>query len=230
MRTKRWVAPFAFVCSVFLFSCSGGSRDSNGVGDAGGGDAATPVYVTFYAHNEDTWQNQMADEQSYLAYRNNLLEKLHLLADYGATLNWQSDIIVLEGMIDYEQGAMLDSTGGKNIVRYMVEDLGFAVDPHGHLRMCNYADLAYLVEQLGAPTPEVIGGCRVFEFGDDHLGFLSIIDWREEIELGSDGVIRGRLYPDYEWEPKILSVPAIAGHWFDDFSSGLWRPGPGTDF
>ncbi len=193
-------------------------------------DADTPVYVTIYFHNEDNWDPYVKNLASYQEYRENLLAKLQLAAQYGAKVDWQSDITVLRGMLEYEKGDLLASTGGKTLVRYIAEDLGFSVDPHGHLNKCNYADLAYLIEQLGGPTPQVIGGLRIFEFGRSYLGFLDIQDWRKQIELGPDGVIHGRLYPQAEWTPTILSVPAMGGHWFDDWSSGVWRPGEGTAF
>lgn len=205
-------------------STAGGSQ---AVAPAG---APSPVYVTFFSHNEDSWEPFVRDLKRYREYREDLLAKLRLLRDYGATLDWQSDITVLQTMLEYEQGKILESTEGKNIVRYMVEDLGFSVDAHGHLEECSYADLAHLIEQLGAPDSGVIGGVRLFEFGGDHLGFLSVLDWRQQVELGPDGVIHGRLYPEATWTPTILSLPAIGGHWYDEFSSGVWRPGQGTDF
>jgi hypothetical protein len=235
----------AVFCGLLLAACSdlgtttSGSQGAATVNDLTGTSAPpattqagppTPVYVTIYFHNEDSWGPYVRTETDYRDYRANLLAKLQLAAQYKAKIDWQSDITVLQGMLDYEKGDLLTDTSGKTIVKYMAEDLGFSVDPHGHLNKCNYADLAYLVEQLGAPTPQVIGGCRLFEFGGSYLGFLNLLDWRKQIELGADGVIHGRLYPAARWTPTILSVPAMSGHWCDEWSSGVWRPGKGTDF
>ena len=114
MPLKRLPVLFLLLCLIIRLSCSTGSNTSSDDRESGS-DVLPPVYVTFYAHNEDNWQNHVADDESYTAYRNNLLEKRNLLSDYGATLNWQSDIVVLQGMLVYEKGAMLENTGGKTI-------------------------------------------------------------------------------------------------------------------
>jgi hypothetical protein len=38
------------------------------------------------------------------------------------------------------------------------------------------------------------------------------------------------MYQSERWKPNILSGPAVAGHGYDDFSSGVWRPGNEEEF
>ncbi len=197
---------FVFLAGLFTQGCSNNSSDG-----AAGSSSSPKIYVTIYSHNEDSWGSVVNAPADYVSYRNNLLERLKLIASHGATLNWQSDLTVLEAMIKYEPDSPKTDTNAKNIVRYMVEDLGFSVDPHGHLVYANYADLAYLIRQLGVEPSGVIGGAGVFDCGSDYLGFLSILDWHPVIELSSDGVIRGERYPASEWRPTILSGPAMGG-------------------
>ncbi len=187
----------------------------------------TPVYVTFYSHNEESWDTLVATEPQYIQYRQNLLERLHIIKKYNATLNWQSDWAVLEAIKKYDKGTILESTNGKNIVRYMEEDLSFSVDPHAHLTIYNYADLAYLIEQLGGSST-VVGGLQYVRCGQGRE--LEYIDWREHIDVQDDGYIYGSVYPEVKWKPEIIAVPAFAGHWFDEFSSGVWRPGIEDEF
>lgn len=196
--------------------------------EPGDEEVLTPIYVTIYSHNEDSWEPLVDTLDEYQFYRENLLERLHLIDSYGATLNWQSDWVVLEAMLRYENGEILDSTNGKNIVEYMVEDLGFSADPHGHLVEYNYADLAKLISDLGVEPSGVVGGCLYVECGKEPL--VLYLDWHDIIELDPDGFITGRIYPDYRWRPTILAQPAQQGHYFDDFSSGVWKPGNGDDF
>jgi len=203
-----------------------------GDGPAGTGGpvcGAGPVYVTLYSHNEDTWEPWVGTREDYAAYRENLVERLHLIRDYGAKLNWQSDLVVLHAMAGQEDDSLAALTEGLNILQY-IQYLGFSVDPHGHLFECNYADLAHYIRRLDVTPSGVIGGLPLVDCGTTHLGFQEIRDWRAEIDMDADGVIHGRDVPEATWQPTILSVPGMPGHWFDELSSGVWRPGDGTDF
>lgn len=185
----------------------------------------TPVYVVFNSHNEENWN--LNTESRYLDYREDLLERLHIFEAYGAKLNWQSDYSVLLSMMEYENGDILDETNGKNILRYMVEDLDFSVDPHLHPTEYNYADLAYLIEQLDVEPSGVVGGSIVKECVDGEIVYN---DWQEVLEIESDGYIYGSVYPDYKWKPEIMSGAGSGGHWYDLLSSGMWYAGDGEEY
>lgn len=226
MSKKKWIKRVLviFIALTWMISCKKvPSSPENTI------PGKNPVYMTFYTHNEDTWQPWVGTRSRYMSYRENLVRRLDLIAEYQAALNWQSDLTVLQAMIRHEDDSLKALTGGKNILEYM-QDLGISVDPHGHLRHCNYADLAHFIRQLGVEPSGVIGGLPFVNCGSTHLGFQELEDWQAEIELNADGTITGRLFPQATWRPTILSVPGMPGHWYDDFSSGVWQPGNDDDF
>ena len=194
----------------------------------GGGPAAdelTPVYVSWYSHNEEGsyWENLVTDREAYLAYRQDLVDRVSLLHRHGVRLNWESDHSVLRAMLEHEQGDVLDETGGKNMLQWMVEDMGMVVDPHGHLTEYNHADLALLIGRLGVDPSGVVGGFALLECGDER-GTFDTTDWQATIGLDQDGLIRGRKFPDASWRPRVLAQPAMRGHALDEFSAGVWTP------
>ena len=185
----------------------------------------TPVYVVLESHNEDSWGGVVNRPDNYLEYRQNLVDRLNLIYSYGATLDRQSDHTVLEAMIKYETDSDLFSqTDGVNILQYM-EKLGDSVDPHTHLY--NMADVAYLIGELGVEPSPVIGGVGVFDCGTPLVSFE---DWQATMHLSADGYVYGDIYPDAVWKPEIMSGAAFRGHWFGDYTSGMWRPGNSDQF
>lgn len=190
-------------------------------------DGNSPVYVIIDTHNENSWGVYVDKFSDYKKYRANLLEKLTIIDSYNAKLNWQSDYPVLDAMIKYEENAeLLEQTNGKNILQYML-DLGFSVDPHLHPDPYTYADIAYLIEELDVSSSSVIGGVQVLTCEN---GKAITDDWRETLKLEDDGYVLGNVYPLTKWKPTILSGGAMRGHWADDMTSGIWRPGSGTLF
>jgi hypothetical protein len=191
----------------------------------------TPIYVSFHSHNEDAgyWSGLVTNRRNYLTYRSDLIERVNLIASRGATFNWQSDHPVLRAMAAYERGPLLRSTGNKNVLRWMVEDKGVEVDPHGHLAMYNYADLAYLIQALGVTPSGTIAGVTIYECGD-LPGTIEWLDWASVVGLQGDGTIHGNVYPDAVWAPDLLHGGAMAGHGYDDSTSGAWNCGTGSDF
>lgn len=189
---------------------------------------SAPVYVTIYSHNEDSWEAMVNTKAKYLKYREGLLERINLLKEYDIEWDWQSDQPVVEAMLEYESDpGFLEKTDGKNILKYM-NDLGISLDPHAHTN--NYADIAYLITQMGAEPSQVIGGTVHVKCGDSYLGFLELDDWQKNIDLSADGLVHGEDYPDAVWDPKVLSDPGMGGHFFDDWSSGVWKPGNASQF
>ena len=185
----------------------------------------TPVYVTINSHAESSIT--INTKQKYLQYRNDLLERLQLIQSYNAKLNWESDYSVLLAMQEYETSDLYANTNNKNILTYMIEDLDFSVDPHLHPSDYNYADLAYLIEQLGVHPSGVIGGLIVFECVH---GEPQPLDWHDTLELESDGYVHGKKYPSYKWKPEILSGAGSSGHVYDELSSGMWYAGNEESF
>jgi hypothetical protein len=184
------------------------------------------IYVSFFSHNEEDdkyWLELLNDRQKYLTYRADLIAKVKLLRKYGAILDWETEHITLKAMKKFEKRDLFKNTNGKNILQWMVEDMGVKVGPHGHLSQYNYADLAYLIEDMGVKPSSVIGGFELYRCGKT-LGYLEQTNWKEGLEINSDGTIKGRKFPHYSWRPKILGQPGMMGHFFDEFSSGVWLP------
>jgi hypothetical protein len=188
-------------------------------------DGNTPVYVTIYSHNEEGWEAMVGTRERYIAYREDLVERLNLIAEYEAKLDWQSDYGVLLAMIQYESEELWSTTNSKHILKYMVEDLEFSVEPHSHLTQYNYADIAHLFELNGITPSPIIGGVAAVECDNGNIVYN---DWHEVIDLQDDGYIYGDIYPEATWKPTILSVPAMGGHWYDGYTSGVWIPGYGS--
>jgi len=187
-----------------------------------------PVYVTVYSHNEETWSYKVNTEIKYRDYRAGLVERAQVFSDYGIDWDWQTDQPVVEAMIKYEGMAdLLALTDGKNILQYL-ESKGASLDPHSH--NLNYADIVYLMKQLGAKASGVIGGTIVVECGSEYLGFLDFDSWRDNVEIQADGYVHGEEYPSALWKPTVLSDPGMGQHWFDDWSSGVWQPGDASSF
>lgn len=189
----------------------------------------TPVYVSIYSHNEDSWESLVNTERKYLDYREHLIERAQVLASYDVEWNWQTDQPVVEAMAKYENDPVfrrkydLTDDPDMNVLEYL-STLGVHFDPHAHTN--NYADIAYVIENsLGVEATSVIGGLAFLTCGNEYLGFLDFMSWHEAVDLQADGYVYGKDYPEAKWKPEILSDPGMSGHYFDDYSTGVWKPG-----
>lgn len=181
------------------------------------------IYVTIILHNEDGLEEGRPDYTENLSYylQNRQLVKLlaETVIDKGATFNFQSDWNYLLAVAKFDNGAATNNTAGKNIVRWMHENLGAEVDPHSHERGgYNYADVAYLTEQLGVTPTKTVGGFQYYP-PNNYQGW-------EKHENG----LWGENYPSYFWRGDILWGASGDGHKHDDNSSGIWRPKDRYDF
>ena len=178
--------------------------------------ALPPISLTIVSHNEESGDGRpdyTADLGYYL--QNRALVKLlaETITSRGATYNFQSDWNYLKAVAMYDVGSVTANTGGKNIVRWMKEDLGVEVDPHAHETQYNKADVAYLIEQLGVTPSKNVGGF-LYDPPDNRQGW----------EQHAAGVY-GRVYPSYFWRADHLWGAATEQHLGnDDKSSGIWRP------
>jgi hypothetical protein len=175
-----------------------------------------PVYVTVFTHNEEPLAGRpdyTVDLNYYLQNRALLKLLAETITSRGATYNFESDWNYLKAVAMYDGGSVTDNTAGKNIVRWMKEDLGVEVDPHAHETQYNYADVAYLIEQLGVTPSKNVGGF-LYDPPDNGQG------WEKHING-----IYGSVYPSYFWRADNLWGAATAQHLGnDDKSSGIWRP------
>lgn len=175
-----------------------------------------PVYLTVVSHNEEPIAGRpdyTADVNYYLQNRNLLKLLAETISSRGATYNFQSDWNYLKAVAMFDVGSVTTNTNGKNIVRWMKEDLGVEIDPHAHESQYNYADVAYLIEQLGVTTSKNVGGF-LYDPPDNPQGW----------EKHANG-INGWIYPSYFWRADHLWGAATYLHQGnDDKSSGIWRP------
>jgi len=184
--------------------------------------SATPpatgvVYVTLAMHNED---NFPATQQVYLTSRNNLIEFGKMLQRNNVPFNWESDWRFLNGVLQWDTPAVTASTNGKNIVRYLKEDLGISIDPHSHENNgYNYADVAHLIDSLGVQPTNVVGG--------------HIWDPNERLYQNWERFkqpLKGSRFPWSQWKGDILMGSATGLHRNDPEPTGVWRPKGKYDF
>lgn len=91
------------------------------------------------SHNEETqpWNG----EPFYMANREKLIAVAEHFHANGITWNMQSGWLYLTNVIIREVGPVTVNTCGKNILRWMHEDMGVEMDPHAHETTCRYPDV-----------------------------------------------------------------------------------------
>ena len=175
------------------------------------------VHVVLFMHNEDSIFGDVDDPATaskYLRQRNGLVEMAGYLHENDVPFAWQSDWKFLQGVLKYETEELMDSTGGKNLVRYLYEDLGIAVDAHSHEHYgYNYADVACLLDSLGLTPTDIIGGHIWDPYNEKYA------DWERFRRP-----LQGGQFPDYTWEGRVLIGSGTPSHTYDPQPSGIWRP------
>jgi hypothetical protein len=174
---------------------------------------ASPIYLTIVSHNEEPdsnrYPNFVENEAAFWEHRAAVLKFAEAVTAAGAKYDWQSDWNFLQAVAKYDTGTA--DTNGKNIVRYLSEDLGVEVDPHAHERNYNYADVAYLIAQLGVEPSGVVGGFLVYPTEQSKLEYL----WEP---------ITSTLDSSYTWQAELLWGGGSPNHVSDYNVSGMWRP------
>lgn len=176
-----------------------------------------PVYMTLTSHNEDN--SQWTTFSFYKSKRDLLVQLANTVQSKGAAWSFQSDWKFLLGVMMFDTGSVVANTNGKNLIKWMVEDKGVFCDPHSHeANGYNYADVAYLHQQLGITPTKVVGG-----FLYDTI--INGNNW-EELEDGQFG----RMYPSYFWQPDILWGGGTPLHVNDPNPLGAWKPKSMAEF
>lgn len=176
------------------------------------------IFVTIVSHNEEPgggqdYPNFLEDEAAFWEHRTAVINFAQQVTAAGAIYHWQSDWNFLEAVAKYDTGTT--ETNYKNVVRYLAEDLGVQIDPHAHERLYNYADVAYLIQQLGVEPSHVVGGFLVWPLEKSKLEYF----WEP---------ITSELDPTYTWQAEILWGGGSPNHQADYTVAGVWRPA-GTD-
>ncbi|UCE47720.1 MAG: hypothetical protein JSW47_19240, partial [Phycisphaerales bacterium] len=171
------------------------------------------ILVSLITHNEEPpiGPDYVNRKAKFRSQRAALVEFAQALHDRGVMWNFQSDWNFLQAIGLYDTGD--PSTNNKNFLRYIKEDLGFEADPHAHQTKYDYADVAFLIEDVGVPVSGTVGGMVVYppEASILEQFFQPITGW---------------MYPDYTWEAEILWGGGKVDHVNEEplWSSGVWRP------
>jgi hypothetical protein len=184
-----------------------------------------PVYVVLFTHIEDNTPagvlGTQQSRQNYLLYRGRLIAVGNLFINYNARWVFQPDWKFLLAALMYEDSSLIGTTNGKNLLRYMKEDLHVVIDPHSHEQQgYNYTDVAHLLDSLGvgrrldsSSGSTVIGG----HIWDPNLPQFQRWD-RFRVPVA------GTRYPWALWRGDILMGSGTPNHVNDPHISGVWRP------
>lgn len=171
---------------------------------------AAHLYLSFVTHNEE---NEPYNNFSYYNLRRNLIVQLaQYVVQNNAVWNFQSDWRFLQAVYNFDTGSVVQNTNGKNLIKWLTEDMNIECDPHAHETQYNYADVAYLHERLGIVPTKVVGGFLYNQIINGN-------NW-ENLEQG----IYGRVYTSYFWKPDILWGGGTPNHVNDPLNFGAWKP------
>lgn len=169
------------------------------------------IFASVITHIEEPGPqapNFVDNESAFWEWREGILQFATMLHDRGVAYNFQSDWNFLLAIQTHDHGT--DSTNGKNLIKYLKEDLDAEIDPHAHGRTHNYADVAYLISQLGVEPSHLVGGYLVFPTDESELEKL----WSP---------MTGKYY-DYTWQADTLWGGGSPNHIQDYTISGVWKP------
>lgn len=170
-----------------------------------------PIYVNVLSHNEEPgrYPNFTQDENAFWEYRAKLLEFAKALHERGVAYTFQSDWSFLQAVLEFDDGT--EDTNGKNILKYMHDDLGQEIDAHAHESRYSYADVAALIRDIGLEPTGVVGGVIVIPASESRYSTLL-------------SPIRSTTHPDFVWTPEIIWGGGSGLHEEDRVVSGVWRP------
>lgn len=223
-------AAIALVAAAFFMNSTGPTTDETGPTATNTATTTPPsaqapttptIYVSIVTHSEDTSSpgipNFSTDETSTIIERDGIAAFAKMLTKYGAKYDWQSDWNFLLGLKAFDKGSA--AMNNKTLVHYLVDDLGMSADPHSHQHNgYNYADVAYLIDQLGVTPSGIVGGFIASPAEDSKYEELS-------------GPITGNKYPTYTWTPTALWGGGTSLHIneSEQWTSGIWIPKSGAD-
>jgi len=199
----------AFILPLFLlFGCSQVTVSNTLNSDY------PPIYVSIVTHNEQPRSQSdpsySEDPKYFMHNRDATVEFARLLYSEGVKYNFQSDWDFVLGVLKFDQGS--HSTGDKNVLRYLAENLGFEVDPHAHETRYSYADVAHLHEEAEVPVSQLAGGFIALPPEDSKLEYL----WNP---------VRGRQF-HCEWRAEAVWGGGTSNHLNEEqlWVSGIWKP------
>ncbi|MFN7560754.1 MAG: hypothetical protein ACK5TH_03155, partial [Prosthecobacter sp.] len=192
------------------------------------------VYLSIAVHSEEpglgsatvpaTPNFSTVAKTTYVQWRSAILTFAQLCAARNLPWSFQSDWNFLEGVRRYElstgaayDATLMSNTAGKNVMRYLSENLGVTLDPHSHENSgYNYADVAWLLTQLGVTPTGVVGG-HVYT----GTGYQ---EWPKFVEEPLGLLCEKYSATGYRWKPVVMMGGGTASHADDPHGSGIWRP------
>jgi hypothetical protein len=176
----------------------------------------TPLYLNIVTHNEDNEPDTVY--AFYIQNRTRVVQFVNMIASKNAKLNFQSDWKFPRGVLLFDTGSVLSNTNGKNILRWIKEDMNMEVDAHAHEQNHNYADVAYLHILTGVQLSRNIGG---FIYNQIIMGN----NWEN-----MEDSLQGRKYPFFWWNPEVLWGAGTPNHVADPYAYGIYKPKSMADF
>ena len=188
-----------------------------------------PVYVTLVRRSapSEFTSRMVSDLEAWHLYRESVILTTLVASQYQAKLHFQVDEHVVVAANRFEQGEWLSPwTGELDVLTWQHFVYGVEIDPRATGQQFNHADLAHLLSGHGIES-HVISGLPTVACSGAELGASAWID-----SLGLvDGRIRGNVFEEAEFEPRILhGVTGGGGIKAGEYSSGVWHPGDGKEF
>lgn len=184
------------------------------------------VYVTLFlgSGNPDNPNYpdyaQDGNRPLYAEARENLVDFCEMMHSYDAPFSWMPNWNFLLGVLKWDDAELMAMTDGKNVVRYISENLGFTVGAHCHENVgYNYADNCHLVDSLGVMPSNVVGG-HIWDPNDSEFQ-----NW-EKFRTPQ----QGQAFPHASWQAAVLTLHATSGHSADPEPSGVWKPQDRNNF
>ena len=166
-----------------------------------------PVYVSIVLHYEESF---ILTAPYFLRQRGELLALADFLHENKIKLNLQPDWAFMQAINQFENDQMRLVSNGKNILKYLVEDLDHEVNPHAHEHGYNYADVAYMIHDLGVDPGNIVGGLIVEPPKDSKYNYIT-----QPISAS---------HFDFTWQAQWLWGGGSANHINDTTAAGVWRP------
>ena len=211
----------AGVLACALLACSADEPSTAPTPDDG---AIAPIQVVLFTHIEDNTPAGLPGSQvhrnNYLTLRARLLDLAALMRAYSVRWSLEPDWSFLLAALQYEDAGLRSSTAGLNVLRYLRDSLGSAIDPHSHEGGgYNYTDVAHLLDSLGVGGSKVIGG---------HIWDPALPQFQEWDRFRVP--VPGQRFPQAIWRGSILMGSGTPNHVNDPIISGIWRPMSRTSY
>ena len=191
---------------------------------AGGGSNGIPVTPDF----------RTTDLTTYLNWRSAILSFASLCQSRSLDWGFETDWNFAEGVVRFEMpgGAGYDAamqtlqqstTAGKNVLKYLHENMLVNLDPHSHeTGGYNYADVAYLLDVKCDTEPTLVVGGHVYT-GNGYQNWPKFT-----AAAGLKAQFYG--FTTYYWKPHLLMGGGTAAHVSDPHVAGLWRPQDSSNY